>query len=73
LKVNRKTTERLGLGIHWVLIGEVVKYTGYSDDAIRVKKQRGVWKEGIHWRRAPDNRLVFDLVAIQGWMGGQNA
>ena len=57
----------------WVLINKVVEYIGYTDDAIRAKKQRGEWKEGIHWRKGPDNRLIFNLSAIQAWMGGQNA
>lgn len=62
-----------GLGVHWVLINKLVEYTGYTDDAIRAKKQRGEWKEGVHWRKGPDNRLLFNLVAIQRWLGGQHA
>jgi hypothetical protein len=60
-------------GKFWVLIGKVEEHTGYSDDAIRAKKNRGIWKEGIHWRKGPDNRVIFDLVAIQRWLGGRNA
>lgn len=72
-KPKKKTlaVDLLGLGAHWVLIAKVIEYTGYTDDAIRAKKQRGEWKEGIHWRKGPDNRLLFNLVAIQKWMGGQ--
>lgn len=65
-----KIGDVFGLGMHWVLIHKVSEYTGYSDDAIRAKKQRGEWKEGVHWRKGPDNRLMFNLVAIQKWMGG---
>lgn len=67
----RKSTDAIGTsGAHWVLIGKLVEYTGYSDDAIRAKKTRGIWIEGIHWRKSPDNRVVFNLLAIQSWMGG---
>ncbi len=55
----------------WVLIQKVVEETGYTEDAVRAKKKNGVWLEGIHWRKAPDNRIVFDLGAIQSWMGGK--
>jgi len=72
MKAIRKALDACGLAMHWVLISKVVEYTGYSDDAIRAKKQRGEWKEGVHWRKGPDNRLMFNLVAIQKWMGGQN-
>lgn len=70
MKAERLALDALGLAMHWVLISKVVEYTGYTDDAIRAKKQRGEWKEGIHWRKGPDNRLMFNLVAIQKWMGG---
>lgn len=58
---------------NWVLISKVMEQTGYTDDAIRAKKKRGEWVEGRHWRKAPDNRVVFDLVAINRWMGGSHA
>jgi hypothetical protein len=57
----------------WVLISKLVELTGYSDDAIRAKKKRGDWREGRHWRKAPDNRVVFHVPTIQLWMGGNNA
>lgn len=73
MKAGRAALDETGLGMHWVTISKVVEYTGYTDDAIRAKKQRGEWIEGIHWRKAPDNRLVFNLLGIQKWMGGCNA
>jgi hypothetical protein len=54
--------------IKWVLINKVSESIGYSDDAIRAKRSKGVWLENIHWRKAPDGRLVFNLEAIQKWM-----
>lgn len=53
----------------WVLISKVTELTGYTDDAIRAKKKRGEWIEGMHWWKAPDNRVVFDMVLINRWMG----
>jgi hypothetical protein len=54
----------------WVLINVLETKLGYSDDAVRAKVKRNVWKLGTHWRKAPDGRLVFDLTAIRRWMGG---
>ena len=73
MKAGRNTSDAIGLPMHWVLISKLADYTGYTDDAIRAKKQRGEWKEGIHWRKGPDNRLIFNLVTIQHWMGGCDA
>lgn len=73
-KVNVESlADVIGQDAFWVLVRTVIEVTGYSDNAIRAKKQRGEWKEGVHWRKAPDNRLVFNLVAIKLWMAGQNA
>jgi hypothetical protein len=52
----------------WVLIKKVEELFGYSDDAIRAKVKKGVWLSGIHWRKAPDNRLFFNIEAIQKWI-----
>lgn len=55
----------------WVLIHIIIKAVGYSDDAIRAKIKNGVWLNGIHWRKAPDGRITFNLEAIQKWMEGK--
>jgi hypothetical protein len=52
---------------HWVLIEKLTADTGMSGDAIR-KKQRQHWIRGVHFKKGPDNRLYFDLVAIQRWI-----
>lgn len=52
----------------WVLIGKIIEYIGYSDDAIRAKIKKGVWQCGIHWRKAPDGRLMFNIEAILKWI-----
>jgi hypothetical protein len=52
----------------WVLINKIIELVGYSDDAIRAKLKRGVWLKNVHWRKAPDGRLMFNLEAIQKWI-----
>jgi hypothetical protein len=52
----------------WVLINRVIELIGYTDDAIRAKIKKGVWLHGIHWKKAPDGRLFFNLEAIQKWI-----
>ena len=55
----------------WVLIKKVSELTGYSDDAIRAKKSKGVWLEKIHWIKAPDGRILFNLEKINKWIEGK--
>lgn len=52
----------------WVLICVVVEYTGYTDDAVRAKIRTGAWPHRTFWRKAPDDRIVFNLTRIQEWM-----
>lgn len=52
----------------WVLIAKIIELIGYTDDAIRSKIKNGVWHKGIHWTKAPDGRLMFNLEAIQRWI-----
>lgn len=54
----------------WVLINIVIEYTGYTDNAIRAKIKGSVWTKGRFWRKAPDDRIVFNLTRIQAWMSG---
>lgn len=55
----------------WVLINKVIELIGYTDDAIRAKIKKGVWLQNIHWRKAPDGRVVFDMEAIYKWIEGK--
>lgn len=52
----------------WVLINKVIEWLGYTDDAIRAKIKKGVWLRDVHYRKAPDGRLFFNLVAIKEWI-----
>lgn len=54
----------------WVVIGKLVELTGYSEDAIRSKISKGVLRETVHFRRAPDNRILFNLEAFWKWVEG---
>lgn len=57
--------------MNWVLIKKLAELTGYTDDAIRAKIKRGVWLKDVHWRKAPDGRILFNLLAIQQWIEGK--
>jgi hypothetical protein len=57
--------------VTWVLIRRVVELLGYTDDAVRAKIKKGVWLQGIHWRKAPDGRIFLNLLAIQRWIEGK--
>jgi hypothetical protein len=60
------------LPVHYVRIPVFCTVTGYTPDAVDKKIKRGVWREGIHFRRAPDGHILIDLRAYHAWVENQN-
>jgi len=54
----------------WVTVKKLSEMSGYTDDAIRAKKQKGVWLIDKHWTKAPDNKVLFNSKAIDDWVEG---
>jgi hypothetical protein len=52
----------------YVQISVFGEQTGYSADAIDKKIKRGVWREGVHYRRAPDGHILLDWEAYEAWV-----
>lgn len=52
----------------YVLLPLTNLITGYSVKAIERKIERGDWVEGKVWRRAPDGRILVDLIGYQKWV-----
>ncbi len=57
----------------YVLLPLANLLTGYSVKAIERKIERGDWQEGKVWRRAPDGRIVIDVLGYQRWVEGPRA
>jgi len=57
--------------VKWVLIKKLIELIGITDDAIRAKIARGVWLQGVHWKKAPDGRIYCNHEAIQKWIEGK--
>lgn len=62
----------LSVPVHYVRVPVFCTVTGYTPDAVEKKIKRGVWREGIHYRRAPDGHIMIDLRAYHEWVEGQN-
>jgi hypothetical protein len=55
---------------NWVLINKFYELKGYTDDAVRAKIKRGEWEKEVLWRKAPDNRIIIDVTAVNLWLRG---
>jgi hypothetical protein len=52
----------------YVLLPLANLLTGYSVKAMERKIERGNWQEGKVWRRAPDGRILIDVLGYQRWV-----
>jgi hypothetical protein len=52
----------------YVLIPKAAEVTGYTVKAIERKIERGQWREGLEWRRAPDGRRMISLEGVKRWV-----
>jgi hypothetical protein len=57
----------------YVLLPLANLLTGYSVKAMERKIERGDWQEGKVWRRAPDGRIVIDVLGYQRWVESPKA
>ena len=54
----------------YVLLHLAERMTGYTVKAMQRKIERGDWVEGKVWVRAPDGRLLVDMVGYHKWVEG---
>jgi hypothetical protein len=52
----------------YVLLPLANAITGYTVKAMERKIERGDWAEGKVWRRAPDGRILIDILGYQRWV-----
>lgn len=57
--------------IQYVLLPIFCALTGYTEKAVRRKIEEGHWREGQHYRKAPDGHILMDLEAFKLWVEGK--
>lgn len=53
---------------YWVTLKKAQEIFGYSPEALRGKINRGQLIQGVHWRKAPDLRLVINVAKFNEWL-----
>jgi hypothetical protein len=61
-------SQRRPIGMNHVTIKKFAQLTGYSEDAARAKTKNGTWIYKVHFHKAPDGRILLDLVEIEKWI-----
>ena len=61
----------LATSSRYVLLTVAAQMTGYTVKAMERKIERGDWIEGKVWIRAPDGRILIDMLGFQRWAEGR--
>ena len=54
--------------IEYKTIGQFASESGYSEEAIRTKISRGVFREDEVWVRSPDSRVLISIEGFNLWV-----
>ncbi|GGX55488.1 hypothetical protein GCM10007392_23970 [Saccharospirillum salsuginis] len=52
----------------YVTIKRYSELSGYSEEAIRQKIKKGIWRLSKHVHRAPDGRLLINVEEVEKWI-----
>ena len=52
----------------WVTIKKFSDLSGYSEEAARQKIKKNQWSNRVHFKRAPDGRILINLVEVSKWI-----
>jgi hypothetical protein len=52
----------------FVTIKRYSEQSGYTEEAIRQKIKKGVWRLTKHVHRAPDGRLLINVEEVERWI-----
>ena len=55
----------------WVYGALLFPLFGFSEEAAKKYRDRGLWLEGVHWRKNAANRIVYNRIEINKWMASQ--
>ena len=66
--MSTATAQPAGALARYVTIKGAAAAMGLSEGAVRKRLERGIWLEGLHYRKAPDTRIYLDMRAIEAWI-----
>ena len=65
VNTNKEITN---MNFKWVLIKRFSEISGYSEEAVRQKIKKSQWDNQVHFKRAPDGRILINLEEIAKWI-----
>jgi len=54
----------------YIRVKKFAELTGYSEKAVYHKIERGIWRQGREYQRAPDGNICIDIEGYYRWVEG---
>lgn len=54
--------------VRYVRIALFTTISGWTEKAVRMKIEEGVWIEGREYKRAPDGNITIDIQGYERWV-----
>lgn len=52
----------------YVRLPKFEELTGYTEKAVRMKIEQGVWMQGKVWFKAPDRHILINMEGYNEWV-----
>lgn len=52
----------------WVTKYKIAELTGLTVKAVEARREKGIWIDGVHWKKVSDGRIWFNTEAIEKWI-----
>ncbi len=57
----------------WITLKKLSELSGMTEESARSCKKNGYWRDGVHWRKAPNGRIFICVNAVEKWIEGCEA
>ena len=66
----KKTIEAGTIDKRWLNKQEMVAYSGYGEDALKIKRSTNSLVENIHYYKKNATTIIYDKIEIDNWIMG---
>lgn len=66
--MSRPVNVPSGYGMRWVKLKKYCEIAGETENAVRIRRKRGIWRDGKQCIRAPDGTLWVNLEKADLWV-----
>ncbi len=55
-------------GLKWVKVNKYCQLSGDTLEAVRAKRRKQIWKDGVHYAKGQDGCFYINVMAVEQWV-----